>query len=74
MTDPTASPLSWPPGWRRTPAHRRTSAKFGKGVREKSSYSENYYTRKREHPDSGGSNEAMSRVNVARDAMLAARP
>lgn len=46
MTEITASPLCWPNGWRRTKS--RSSAKFGKGVRIKSAYSENYYTQKRE--------------------------
>ncbi len=33
----TRFPLSWPEGWRRTPAERRTRAKFSKGVRQYSS-------------------------------------
>lgn len=48
MSEITASPLCWPPGWRRTSSHQRASAKFGKSVSERSQYSENYYTRKRE--------------------------
>ena len=48
MNEPTASPLSWPPGWRRTPSHRRTSAKFGKGVEVRSQFSGNVYKQKRE--------------------------
>lgn len=46
MTEITASPLCWPPGWRRT--NNRTQAKFGKSISVKSQFSENYYTQKRE--------------------------
>lgn len=28
----TASPLTWPEGWKRTPEHKRIPAKFGKAT------------------------------------------
>jgi hypothetical protein len=43
-----AYPLTWPEGWRRTPALSRTHAQFGKGERTKHTYSDSYYTRKRD--------------------------
>jgi hypothetical protein len=33
----TKYPLAWPTGWKRTPAHQRTRAKFSKGERQYSS-------------------------------------
>lgn len=34
MTDATRYPLSWPTGWKRTPASKRTRARFTKGSRQ----------------------------------------
>jgi hypothetical protein len=46
VSEITASPLCWPPGWRRCKS--RTSAKFGKSVSVKNTYSDGYHTSKRE--------------------------
>lgn len=43
-----AYPLCWPEGWKRTPANRRTRAKFGKGERQYSSVGTGSWMRKTE--------------------------
>jgi len=47
MTIP-ASPLQWPAGWKRTPSHGRTRARFAKKDRQTSAFTGNTYLRSRE--------------------------
>jgi hypothetical protein len=42
-----AYPLAWPLGWKRTPAHRRTRAIFGKQVEKKFSGGQTYMSKDR---------------------------
>jgi hypothetical protein len=53
VTEITANPLCWPNGWRRTPEHQRTRAKFGRNERQYSSLADSQgnrvsWNRKRE--------------------------
>jgi hypothetical protein len=44
--DAESFPLTWPTGWKRTAAHQRTRAKFGKGVQQFNSEGQATWTRK----------------------------